>query len=212
MSAAHLSTSDGNAPSPGTALPEREIMWTGIGGQGVQLAAKILALAATREGREVMSLGTYGGTMRGGNTDAAVVVADGRILSPPMVSTAWAAVVVHPRFFEPIRAKLRPEGAVFVDSDLLETPLGETAATLYPIEATRISREVDATKAAALVLLGAFAHATGIVGADALDEALAESLPSYRHQFLEANRRALAAGRDATKALLHPAWPEGESS
>ena len=26
---------------------EREIMWTGIGGQGVQLAAKILALAAT---------------------------------------------------------------------------------------------------------------------------------------------------------------------
>ena len=54
---------------------EREILWTGIGGQGVQLAAKILALAATRDGREVMSLGTYGGTMRGGNTDATVVIA-----------------------------------------------------------------------------------------------------------------------------------------
>src|SRR5690606_41928167 len=46
---------------------EREVMWTGIGGQGVQLAATILARAATLEGREVMSLGTYGGTMRGGN-------------------------------------------------------------------------------------------------------------------------------------------------
>ena len=30
---------------------EREVLWTGIGGQGVQLAAKILALAAIREGR-----------------------------------------------------------------------------------------------------------------------------------------------------------------
>lgn len=207
MSSAQVSTTDGNLQAFGAALPEREIMWTGIGGQGVQLAAKILALAATGQGREVMSLGTYGGTMRGGNTDAAVVIAGDRILSPPMVSSAWAAVVVHPRYFEPIRQKLRPEGAVFVDADLLEEPLGETPATIYPIEATRLSREVDAPKAAALILLGAFAHATGIVGADALDAALADSLPSYRHQFLEANRRALAAGRDVTEALIHPAWP-----
>ena len=90
-----------------------------------------------------------------------------------------------------------------VDADLLEEPLGETSATIYPIEATRLSREVDAPKAAALILLGAFAHATGIVGADALDAALAGSLPSYRHQFLEANRRALAAGRDAAGKFVH---------
>ena len=48
MSAAQVSTTDGNLPTSGAALPEREIMWTGIGGQGVQLAAKILALAAHR--------------------------------------------------------------------------------------------------------------------------------------------------------------------
>ena len=103
---------------------ELEIMWTGIGGQGVQLAAKILALAATRDGREVMSLGTYGGTMRGGNTDATIVIADGPILSPPMVSKTWAALVVHPRFYEPIAPKLRPDGLVFVDADLLEQVRG----------------------------------------------------------------------------------------
>ena len=83
---------------------EREIFLTGIGGQGVQLAAKILALAATHEGLSVMSLGTYGGTMRGGNTDSTVVVADGAIGSPPIVSPGWSAIVVHPRFFEPLRS------------------------------------------------------------------------------------------------------------
>jgi len=185
---------------------EREIMWTGIGGQGVQLAAKILALAATREGREVMSLGTYGGTMRGGNTDATVVIADGPIQSPPMVSKTWAALVVHPRFYEPIAPKLRSDGLVFVDADLLEDPLPETTANQISIPATQIAREADASKAAALVLLGAFARTTDIVSPSALELSLAEALPSYRQQTLESNRRALLAGHDAVSPRTQPAW------
>ncbi|MAG30141.1 MAG: hypothetical protein CL908_04505 [Deltaproteobacteria bacterium] len=185
---------------------EREILWTGIGGQGVQLAAKILALAATTEGREVMSLGTYGGTMRGGNTDATVVIADATISSPPMVSHAWSALVVHPRYYESIRPKLRRGGVVLVDSDLLEEPLAESAARLVQIAATTLAREVDAPKAAALVLLGALAQTTGIVSNAALQTGLAQSLPSYRRQFLEANQRALRAGLDAVPALSSPAW------
>jgi Pyruvate/2-oxoacid:ferredoxin oxidoreductase gamma subunit len=189
-----------------SSVQEREILWTGIGGQGVQLAAKILALAATREGREVMSLGTYGGTMRGGNTDATIVVADGPITSPPMVSKTWSAVIVHPRHFEPIRPKLRAGGIIFVDGDLLEEPLPETPAEVVSISATTLAREADAPKAAALILLGAFCRATGIVSPPALEEALAESLPSYRQQFLEANRRALSVGHSAVAALTKPAW------
>ena len=185
---------------------EREVLWTGIGGQGVQLAAKILAMAATREGREVMSLGTYGGTMRGGNTDATVVIADGPISSPPMVSKAWSALVVHPRFFDPIGPKLRADGVLFVDEDLLEAALPESAAEIVSLAATQIAREADAPKAAALVLLGAFAQATGIVSSGALAEALVESLPSYRQQSLESNRRALLAGHSALPALTRPAW------
>ena len=95
---------------------EREIFLTGIGGQGVQLAARILALAATREGRSVMSLGTYGGTMRGGNTDSTVVVADCPIVSPPVVSRGWSAIVVHPRYWEALRPKLDPGGVLVFDS------------------------------------------------------------------------------------------------
>ncbi|MFK7898058.1 MAG: 2-oxoacid:acceptor oxidoreductase family protein [Myxococcota bacterium] len=193
-------------PDAPTAKIEREVMWTGIGGQGVQLAAKILALAATYDGREVMSLGTYGGTMRGGNTDATIVIADGQITSPPMVSHAWSALIVHPRYFEPIRPKLRAGGLVLVDGDHLDEPLPETPSELVSIPATTIAREADAPKAAALVMLGAFAQTTGIVSAEALDKALAEALPSYRIQFLETNQRAISAGFAALPALASPAW------
>ena len=185
---------------------EREILLTGIGGQGVQLAARVLALAATHEGREVMWLGTYGGTMRGGNTDATIVIADQAILSPPMVSRAWSAIVVHPRFFEPFRDKLRSDGVVVADGDLMEGELGVGAARVIPVPATTIAREHDAAKAASLVLLGAYAMVTGIVSPESLDRALEDSLPSYRKDSLEANRRALAAGRAALPALDAPAW------
>ena len=65
---------------------ERELLITGIGGQGVQLAAQVIAQAATLEGRDVMFFGIYGGMMRGGNTDSTVVVADGPITAPPVVA------------------------------------------------------------------------------------------------------------------------------
>jgi Pyruvate/2-oxoacid:ferredoxin oxidoreductase gamma subunit len=38
---------------------EREIVMTGVGGQGIQLIAKLLAHAGIREGRQVMTFGVF---------------------------------------------------------------------------------------------------------------------------------------------------------
>ncbi|MGI9433049.1 MAG: 2-oxoacid:acceptor oxidoreductase family protein, partial [Myxococcota bacterium] len=99
---------------------EREIILTGIGGQGVQLAAQVLARAALLESREVMLLGTYGGTMRGGSTDATLVVGDRAIESPPVVERAGAAVALHHQFWAPVAAKLRPDALVLVNESLFQ--------------------------------------------------------------------------------------------
>ena len=55
---------------------EHAVLLTGIGGQGVQLAARTLAVAAVKSELEVMVFGDYGGLMRGGNTDATIVIGD----------------------------------------------------------------------------------------------------------------------------------------
>ena len=123
---------------------EREIFLTGIGGQGVQLAARILALAATREGRNVMALGTYGGTMRGGNTDSTVVVADCPIVTPPVVSRGWSAIVVHPRYWKALRPKLDPGGVVVFDSAFDEDfEEGFGAARAFPVGASFSQRRAE---------------------------------------------------------------------
>ena len=185
---------------------EREVFLTGIGGQGVQLAAKVLALAATLEGRNVMSLGTYGGTMRGGNTDSTIVVAEGSIGSPPIVSRGWSAIVVHPRYFEPLRAKLRPNGVVVFDSGLAPDGLETGDVRAFGLDAGGLAKEADAGRAGSLVLLGAYCGLTGMVSVESLEAAMKDALPPYRHQHLDANGRALAIGFEALPRAQVPAW------
>ena len=103
--------------SPGV---ERELVLTGIGGQGIQLAAQVLARAAIAEGRSVQMFGSYGGMMRGGNTEATVVLADGAIEAPPTIGETWSAIFMHHDFSEPTRAKLRPGALVLVNTTVFE--------------------------------------------------------------------------------------------
>jgi 2-oxoacid:acceptor oxidoreductase gamma subunit (pyruvate/2-ketoisovalerate family) len=185
---------------------EREVILTGVGGQGVQLAAQVLARAAILEGREVMLLGTYGGTMRGGNTDSTLVVADAPIESPPIVSRAWAAVLVHHQFWEPTRAKLRPGSVVVVNSSIFTAPLDRDAWRVFEVPATELATALGGRLAAALVLTAAFARLTGLVGLEALEAGLRASLPPYRRQHLELNAKALRAGFEAVAGTAAPAW------
>jgi Pyruvate/2-oxoacid:ferredoxin oxidoreductase gamma subunit len=187
---------------------EREIAFTGIGGQSIQLGAQILARAAVLEGRQVMLLGTYGGTMRGGNTEATLVVADAPISTPPIVSETWAALVMHHRYWEALRPKLRPGGIVAVNSTLFEGELDREGLRVLDVPATRIATDQGAPLSACLVLVSAFANATALLGLDSLLAGMRESVPPYRRQHLEANEKALRAGFTAASAGMAPAFPE----
>ena len=53
---------------------EHETFVSGIGGQGIQLISKMLAVSAMETGRHVMLNGVYGGEMRGGKSLATVII------------------------------------------------------------------------------------------------------------------------------------------
>ena len=187
------------------------MLLTGIGGQGVQLAAQVLARAALHEGRHVMLLGTYGGTMRGGNTDAALVVADAPIVSPPIVSRAWSLLAMHSQFLAPLRRKLRRGAVVVRNASLFKEPL-DGAHRVFDVEATERASELGSPVAGAMVLIGAFARITGIVGLESLLSAMRECVPAYRRQHVEMNERALRAGFASAPADVAPAWRAEEAA
>ena len=116
---------------------EREILLTGIGGQSIQLGAQTLARAAVHEDRHVMLLGTYGGTMRGGSTEASLVVGDAPLSSPPIVSHAWSALAMHHRYWDSVARKLRPGAVVLLGH--IGRVADEGVVAVAPIEIVRLA-------------------------------------------------------------------------
>src|ERR1700690_1845017 len=98
---------------------EREVIFSGLGGQGIQLMAKVLADAAVQEGKHVMLFGVYQGMMRGGPSESTVVIGAGEIQAPPIVPHCWSIVAMHPQGLDILAAKLRPGGLLFVNQTLV---------------------------------------------------------------------------------------------
>ena len=189
---------------------EREILLTGIGGQGVQLAARSLAQAAMREGRRVLMFGTYGGMMRGGDTDATVVIGEDSLLTPPVVDHVWAVIAMHHLSWPAISRKLRPDGFLLTNEQVFQAEIAHPGAVLS-IPAAAIATETGMPQAGSMVALGAFVAATGIVALDTLLAIAEEVLPPYRRQFAQGNREAMRLGHDAVSGMAAPAWPAREA-
>ncbi|HLI73200.1 MAG TPA: 2-oxoacid:acceptor oxidoreductase family protein [Acidimicrobiales bacterium] len=187
---------------------EREVLITGIGGQGVQLAATVIAHAAMAEGREVQVFGSYGGMMRGGNTDSALVIADRPIVAPPTVDQAWSAVLMHPAHADgPLRA-LRADGFCMVNSTVFGDGWQRPDHPSIDVPATAVAHDLGNAVVASMVMVGAYAAVTGLVALPSLTRAVGDALPSYRRSLADLNTRALHAGFEAVPGVLRPAWDE----
>jgi len=185
---------------------EREILLSGVGGQSVQLAAQVLAHAAIHEGRQVMLLGTYGGTMRGGSSESTLVVGDEALISPPIVSRCWSAIAMHHAFWANSTSKLRAGGVIVLNESLFEAEVDRDKYRVFDVPATRIATDLGSPMAASMVLVAAYAALTDLVGVQSLVEAMRESVPSSRRQHLESNEKALRTGYDSVEPGLAPAW------
>lgn len=191
---------------------ERELVMSGIGGQGVQLASSVLASAAFAEGLEVQLFGSYGGMMRGGATEAAVVFATGLLEAPPTLSAAWSVVLMHDDYSDHARRCLHRDSVLFVNSSVVRHVEAPAGVVVVDVPATAMATEAGYPMAASLVMAGAYAAATGIVSLAALTEAVGAALPPYRSQHRQRNEAALAAGAAAVHPLLTRAWPVEERS
>lgn len=186
---------------------ESEIFFSGIGGQGVQLAAKTLALAAIAEGRDVIVFGTYGGSMRGGNTDSTIVIGDGPLITPPIVDSAGALLLMHHYSWAELRPKMRPGATVVVDTSVFRGDLNFDGGIVVQIDATARATALGIQRSASMLALGAFAAFTKIVRLESLVAAARDVLPSYRAQHTAANEVAIRAGNEMMLARLASVAP-----
>jgi Pyruvate/2-oxoacid:ferredoxin oxidoreductase gamma subunit len=173
---------------------ERAVVMTGIGGQGVQLVAKLLAEAGMREGRQVMMFGIFMGMIRGGSSESTVVLADGEIVSPPIVPEVWAVLAMHPEGMAKLAPKVRRGVVVVRNATLVTRPPAWDGVRDVAVPATELAKAIGQPLGAGMTALGALAAATGLVAVPSLVEALGAVLPPHRRQHVAANRACLERG------------------
>ncbi len=189
-------------------MTQREVLFTGVGGQGVQIVSKALAMAALAEGRNVLLLPSYGGGMRGGMTNAGLTVSDGTLRALPVITSAWSAFVVDPAYWETVRPNLADGAITVVNSSVFHLSVDVPGAQVYGVPAIDMAVELGSPMSAGFVMLGAFASITGLVGVDSAVDAMRQLVPAYRSQHIAANERAIRAGADSAPASAAPAWPD----
>lgn len=178
---------------------ELDLFISGIGGQGIQLIGKTLALAAINDGRHVMLAGEYGGHMRGGSSIGTVVIGNRPLQALPILPHAGTAIAMSHMFWDRIGPRLRP-GALLLAEESCAAQIPDTDGhRLVPFPALRIATEQGNRMAAGMAILGGFAALTEAVSIDSVVAAMAEQIPSYRRQHIETNEKAIRAGAAAVE-------------
>ncbi len=185
---------------------EVEVMISGIGGQGIQLVAKTLSVAAISEAHHVQMSSEIGGEMRGGLSISSVVIGDHPIKALPILDKTSSALIFHHKFSEKVIGNLRPDAVVMLNDSVFEGEIQKEDLQIWRIAATTIAEDMGHPMTAGFVMLGAFNKITGLVSQNALSDAMEKVIPPYRKQHIEANLAALRAGEDSVSSDYASIW------
>ena len=179
------------------AQDEHRLIIAGFGGQGVLTLGKLLCQAGLAEGRNVTYLPSYGSEVRGGTANCQVVISPDPIYSP-LVETADSLVVLNELSYERFVGTIRPDGLLLVNTstvamDAVSKPDG---VRLVEVPATAMAGELGDFRAANVIMFGAFARASGLVGEDSCRDAVTALLGARSARLAELNVQAFQRGAD----------------
>lgn len=190
----------------------KNILLTGVGGQGTILAAKMLTIGLMEEGYDVKMSEIHGMSQRGGDVTSQVRYSRERVWSP-VIEKGTADIIVSFEKMEALRNLdyIRADGTVVVNSeeipsmtvltgeeeyapDVIEE-LQKTAKKVAVIDASRKAEELGNVKAANVILLGALVQAMGLDDID-WEEIIRKTV---KEKFVELNLKAFAVGKEQMK-------------
>jgi len=179
-----------------------EIRFAGSGGQGIIMAALVLAeAAAVYDGKYVCQTQSYGPEARGGNSRAEVVISK-KVIDYPRATKLDLLLAMNQAACDTYFLDLKPKGLLVVDATLVDqVPTSRVVAISF----TQIARkEVGKQFVANIVGLGAVGYLAQVVSLKSLEAALIARVPKGTE---EMNRKALHAGIKAARKVDLNALP-----
>lgn len=189
-----------------------DLIFAGVGGQGVLLIAKLTAQAAVRAEYEVKQTEVHGVSQRGGSVESHVRF--GQAVHSPLVLPGQADVVIGLEKLEALRYANyldRHRGVLLVNDYEIVPASVAGGAEKYPhhaldfltakgvhvvvLPASQWARDIGDGRMANMVLLGALSARLPSLAAEVWMETLQEEIPA-KHR--ETNLRAFQIGKEAS--------------
>jgi indolepyruvate ferredoxin oxidoreductase, beta subunit len=186
----------------------KNVIFAGVGGQGVILASKILMEVAMNAGYDVKESEVHGMAQRGGSVDCNIRY--GTKVYSPLIPREEADFIVSLELLEVIRKLeyLAPGGKLIVNREMVDPAPVQTGAMKYPpdlvewvakniknaifVDTDAMLKEVGTRKALNIVMLGILSR--DLEFNESQWEAAIKSL--VKEKFLDMNLKAFKMGRE----------------
>jgi len=174
------------------------IIISGFGGQGVMLMGRLLAYAGMIEGKKVAWMPSYGPEMRGGTANCTVLISTEEIGSP-IISHPKVLIAMNQPSLDKFEPNVSEDGLIVLNNSLIEREVKRNDVNVIRIPADNIADKLGNSRAANMVVLGAYVKKSGIVKMDTIFKALEKALAGRNKKLLELNKEALKQGAELAK-------------
>jgi 2-oxoglutarate ferredoxin oxidoreductase subunit gamma len=173
-------------------------VFSGSGGQGSALLAKIVCQAGIKEDLKVLMTQTYGIEQRGGDSTAFVIISDSPIGNPLVEEDGNLGIALSLSTYELCLSNMGEGGRLFYNSSLIKEEKPGKGVTQIGLPASEIAINAGGSpRGLNLVMLGAAVAGTKFLKAETVEKVLAETVGHKKPELLEANLASFRAGLTA---------------
>lgn len=176
-----------------------DIMFAGIGGQGVLTAGKILIQIAAENGKNVSWTSEYSAEMRGGIALCRVVVSDEEIGSP-YPDTLDVLVCMNEDAYNTYVDQVADGGKVIINKSLFSDRKYPENLEIVGVDAMGISADLGNARGANLVMVGAMIAATDMMDKQAFSDTLKDYF-EHKGKPSEKNVQCFEAGYERVEKI-----------
>jgi len=187
----------------------KNILFSGVGGQGILLASELTAATLLQSGYDVKKSEVHGMAQRGGSVTAELRY--GKRVYSPLIEPGTADIQMAFEMMEAVRylPYLHKDSTVIVNTQMILPPSVATGQATYPeqvldelekrdirviaVDAFALAQEAGEVRTANVALVGALSVHLD-VAVDVFEEVIEKRVPE---RFLKENMKAFAAGRAA---------------
>ena len=168
---------------------KNELIFSGVGGQGIMLIGKILCTVSAEKGYNVTFAPTYGQEKRGGRTSCQMVISD--TVESPVISEAGLVLVMDESSLVDFEDRVKEGSYLIINSSMIEKESTKKDINIIKIPINDIAREIENTRSANFVALGVALKYIDILSFEDINNYIERT---FEDNVAESNKVAFARG------------------